>query len=143
MPTPELESTIRRFAESECSWLSTADSDGKVHSAPVWHIWYEGHAYVVTVPTAVKVTNIKTNPRVVITHPDPLKVVIIEGKATIVEGMMERLQPYFKAKYDWDILTDVDYTTVVKIIPTKLIAWGKEGAGYRKRWKGEEVTTVP
>lgn len=130
---------IKRFAESDCSWLSTMRPDGRVHAAPIWHIWRNGRVYIVTKPKAVKVRNIQANPSVTITHPDPLQAIIIDGQAAIVDGMENELRPLFKAKYDWDIVTDVDYDTVIEITPTKLLAWGNEGAGFRKRWRGEAL----
>jgi hypothetical protein len=121
-----LRSLIERFAASSCSWLSTVRPDGRVHSAPIWHVWTNGRAYVVTTAKAVKVPNIRNNPNVVLTHPDPHKAIIID----------------FKAKYDWDIAEDDDYDTIIEIKPVKLLAWGEEGAGYRQRWFGERITGI-
>ena len=134
-----LRSLVKRFAEAECSWFSTVRPDARAHSAPVWHVWYRGRAYMVTTPDAVKVINIAQNPAVVITHPDPINPVIIEGWATMSPDMEQSLRPLFQAKYDWDISTDADYSAIIEIIPTKLMAWGNYGEG---RWKGEEVLQV-
>ena len=136
----ELENVLTRFATSACSWLSTVRPDGRAHAAPIWHIWCNGRAYVVTTAEAVKVHNIELNPHVVITHPDPHHAIIIEGMAAVVSGMDLLLQPHFKKKYDWDIVTDEKYSTVIEIKPTRLIAWGEEGAGTRKRWGSGEIS---
>lgn len=136
---PTLQALIQRFAEAQCSWLNTVRPDGRAHSAPIWHVWYRGRAYVVTLSSAVKTGNILNNPGVVITHPDPIDSIIIEGWATSAGAMEQQLQPLFKAKYDWDISTDSDYDTIIEITPTKLIAWGKYGQG---RWPGAEVLRV-
>ena len=136
---PTLRALVQRFAESQCSWLSTVRPDGRVHSTPIWHVWYRGRAYVVTVSSAVKTVNIVRNPSVVITHPDPTDSVIIEGWATPAGAMEQQLQPLFKAKYDWDISTDADYDTIIEITPTKLMAWGEHGQG---RWAGIEVLQI-
>ena len=138
----DLPSIIQRFATANCSWLSTVRPDGRPHSAPVWHIWTGSRAYLVTKSTAVKVNNIRHYTGVVLTHPDPHKAIIIEGQAHIVQGKTNLLRPLFKAKYDWDIATDEDYNTIIEITPQKLLAWGEEGAGHRKRWTGEEVMAV-
>ena len=134
-----LHSIIQRFATADCSWLSTIYPDSRPHSAPIWHIWTGARIYIVTKPTAVKVNNIRHNSAVAITHPDPHNAIIIEGQANIVHGKTNLLQPLFKAKYNWDIATDDDYTTIIEITPHKLLAWGEEGAGHRQRWSGEEV----
>ena len=138
-PDPVLRALVERFAAENCSWLSSVRPDGRVHTAPVWHVWTQGRVYVVTRPNAVKVKNIEANPSVVISHPDPLDPIIIEGWALEAEPMRAVLKPLFQAKYNWDITTDTEYGVVLEISPTKLIAWGQYGAG---RWPGEEVMQV-
>jgi len=76
-PDPVLQSLVQRFAEANCCWLSSVRPDGRAHSAPVWHVWQGGRAYVVTTANAVKVKNIEGNPNVVISHPEPMDPVII------------------------------------------------------------------
>ena len=142
MTNLDLPSVIQRFAAADCSWLSTVRPAGRPHSAPIWHVWTNSCIYVVTKDSAVKVENIRHYSSVVLTHPDPHKAIIIEGEAQIVEGKTGILRPLFKAKYDWDIGTDEDYTTIIEIRPQKVLAWGEEGAGYRKRWTGEEVIAL-
>ncbi len=134
-----LRTHVQRFAEVECSWLSTVRPDGRAHSAPLWHVWYRGRVYVVTLSSAVKTANILENPGVVITHPDPVEPIIIEGWAILARGMGSRLQHLFQAKYDWDIDRSQDYDTIIEITPVNLLAWGKSGQG---RWPGVEVMRV-
>ena len=87
----------------------------------------------------IKTANILNNPSTVITHPDPINPIIIEGWATPARTMEQQLQPLFKAKYNWDISTDSDYDTVIEITPTKLMAWGKPGQSH---WPGTDVLRV-
>jgi gamma-glutamylaminecyclotransferase len=136
---PVLRALVQRFAEADCSWLSTVRPDHRAHSAPVWHVWHQGRAYIVTMTNAVKVKNIALNSSVVITHPDPLDPVIIEGWATIAEHMRSQLRDLFRTKYNWDITTDAQEHVVLEITPTKLLAWGKYGTG---KWNGADVMRV-
>ena len=142
MSQTHLASLVKRFADSECSWLSTVRRDGRLHAAPVWHVWYQGNAYVVTTAHAVKTENLKHNPSVVITHPEPIQALILEGSAAFVDDMDDALRPLFQAKYEWDFVTDEKYSVVIQIRPTRLIAWGEEGAGHRQRWTGSEVSAA-
>ena len=142
MTNLDLQTVIQRFNEADCSWLGTVRPDFRPHSAPVWHVWTGSRAYIVTKSTAVKVNNIRHHASVVLTHPDPHKAIIIEGQAQIVQGKTNLLRPLFKAKYNWDIATDEAYNTIIEITPLKLLAWGEEGAGHRKRWTGEEILTL-
>lgn len=134
-----LETIIEKFAASECSWLGTVRPSGKPHTAPIWHVWYGGRVYVVAQMTAVKTRNIQANPFVTISYPDPMDVIIIEGEARLVEGLTAVLQPYFQQKYEWDIGSDGEYTAVIEITPTKIMAWNAD-AGKRQTWTGEELS---
>ena len=134
-----LKALVRRFAEAECSWLSSTRPDGRAHSAPVWHVWHQGRVYVMTTSEAVKTANIAQHLGVVIAHPDPHHPVIIEGWATFAPATRTQLRPLFKTKYDWDIAYSSAYDTIIEITPTKLLAWGKHGEG---RWSGVEVLQV-
>jgi general stress protein 26 len=142
MADDELGSIIGRFAESECSWLSTVRPDARAHAVPIWHVWHRGRVYVVAATKSVKVRNIASNPSVVITHPDPMEAIILEGTARLVEGMMDVLQPHFERKYAWDIATDEEYDAIIEITPTKLLAWGEEEADELRRWTGEDLSAV-
>lgn len=130
---------VRRFSESEYCWFSSVRPDGRAHSTPIWHVWHRGRVYVVTAPKAVKIANIQANSGVVVSHPDPLNPIIIEGTAALVQPMQAELRPLFKAKFDWDIAADSEYNTIIEVTPTKLLAWGQYGEG---RWSGEAVQAV-
>lgn len=138
MTESTLRRLVRRFAESDCSWLSSVRPDGRAHSVPVWHVWdpSRGRVYVITSPESVKVTNIRTNPHVIIAHPDPMSPIIFEGEVQEAPARMEALRPYFREKYDWDPAESAEYSTVLEITPTKLLAWGEHGDG---RWTGDEI----
>ena len=136
---PLLRTLVKRFADEPCSWLSSVRPDGRAHSAPIWHVWYQGRAYVVTPAQSVKVNNIAENPNVVITHPDPLNALIIEGWATAANHQRAALRPLFLEKYNWDLSSDSSHNTVLEITPTKLLAWGKFGEG---KWQGPTVLQV-
>ncbi|MEZ4735366.1 MAG: gamma-glutamylcyclotransferase [Caldilineaceae bacterium] len=136
---PVVRTLITRFADEPCSWLSTVRPDGRAHSAPVWHVWYQGRAYVITRSQSVKAANIEENPSVVLTHPDPANALIMEGWATAANHMRPILQPLFLAKYNWDIGTDAAYDRVIEMTPTKLLAWGNYGEG---KWAGGDVLKV-
>lgn len=136
---PVLRGLVKRFADEPCSWLSTVRPDGRAHSAPIWHVWYQGRAYVVTSAQSVKAVNVAENPSVVLTHPDPANALIIEGWATAANHMRTILHPLFWAKYDWDIRNDAGYDCMLEITPTKLLAWGSSGEG---RWSGQDVLKV-
>lgn len=136
---PTLRDHIERFAQSDCSWVSTVRPDGRAHLAPMWHVWYQSRVYLVTPDNSVKTANISQNPSVSISHPDPSNVIVIEGEASIANENKEMLQPLFQTKYDWNILTDTQYQTVVEIVPHKLMAWN---SGPVQRWGRDEIAEI-
>ncbi|MBX3014893.1 MAG: gamma-glutamylcyclotransferase [Caldilineaceae bacterium] len=136
---PTLRTLVQRLADEPCAWLSSVRPDGRAHSAPIWHVWYQGRAYVVTPSHTVKAINIGENPSVVLTHPDPVNALILEGWATQANALRAALQPRFLQKYQWDLQSAPDYDLVIAITPTKLRAWGSYGEG---RWQGEAVLQV-
>lgn len=134
-----LTALLDQFAAAECSWFTSVRADGRPHSAPVWHVWHRGRAYVVTTAQAVKAANILVHPAVVLALPDPMNPIILEGRAELTPAARPELRPLFLAKYNWDLDTDAAYETVIAVTPTKLMAWGKHGEG---RWTGEQVAAV-
>jgi len=114
MAGDELASIIKRFAESECSWLSTVRPDARAHAVPIWHVWHRGRVYVVAATRSVKVRNIARNPDVVITHPDPMESIILEGTARLVEGLTDVLRPLFEPAREKGLLRDgIDLPTLL------------------------------
>lgn len=132
---PTLHAVLSRFAESDCCWFCSVRQDGRAHSVPIWHVWAGGRGYVITEPKSIKVTNILGNPSVVMTHPDPMNPIILEGQGRLAPDRLHEIAPQFKAKYDWNPAEDAGYSAVIEITPTKLMAWGKYGEG---RW-GKEI----
>jgi gamma-glutamylcyclotransferase (GGCT)/AIG2-like uncharacterized protein YtfP len=136
---PVLHTLVKRLADEPCSWLSSVRPDGRAHSAPIWHVWYQGRAYVVTPAHSVKALNIAENPSIVLTHPDPANALILEGWATTANHLRQTLRPLFLEKYNWDLLSDNTHDTVLEITPTKLLAWGKYGEG---KWRGQALLQI-
>ena len=138
--TPELLLTtlIEKFAQSQACWYSSIRKGNRVHLAPIWHVWHEHSIYVVTQPTTVRAQNLQFNNSVSLSLPDPMNVLIIEGTAEFAEGAANTIQPLFQTKYNWDIISDTAYHTVIRVVPGKLLAWGDHGSG---RWRYNSETT--
>ena len=126
-----LESLLAKFSAAPTCWFSSTRPDGRTHLAPIWHMWHQGRAYVVTPAKSVRAANVARNSSVSLALPDPSDVFILEGVATLAPHLAAELQPLFKAKYDWDISTDRAYDLILEIRPVKVMAWGAHGEG---RW---------
>jgi hypothetical protein len=127
---------LDKFAAADCCWFATTRPDGRVHLAPVWHVWHGGAVYVVTKEDAVRTRNVRANPYVSLSLPDPMDVFVIEGIARFAPAMVDELSPFFQQKYAWDITADPPYNTIIAVDPIKAMAWGGHGEG-RWRWGSE------
>ncbi len=127
---------LDKFARAEVCWFSSVRPGGRfgcrAHLAPIWHVWHEGCAFVVTRADSVRCQNIRHHPQVSLALPDPLDVLVIEGSARLAPELRAAVRPAFLAKYDWDIAADAEYDTVIQVRPTKVMAWGSHGDG---RWR--------
>lgn len=132
MDDPTLARLVTKFAEAEACWFSSTRPDGRAHLAPIWHVWHEGRAYVVTQSSAVRARNISHHPYVSLSLPDTSNVLIIEGTARTAPEQKEALRPLFKAKYDWEFAEDNPYNLIIEVTPRKVLAWGADGEG---RWQ--------
>lgn len=128
---------IERFAAAEACWFSSTRPDGRAHLAPIWHVWHEGRAYVVTQTSAVRAKNIAHYPDVSLSLPDTADVFILEGNARFAPEQQPALSPLFKAKYDWDFSDDNPYNVIIEVMPRKIIAWGN-GGKWQQRWLFDE-----
>src|SRR6478735_12407654 len=77
------------LADERIVWLSTVRPDGTPHLVPTWFLW-DGEALLVwSKPNAVKVRNLRANPRLMVALGDPaadFNVGLIEAAADLVDG---------------------------------------------------------
>jgi PPOX class probable F420-dependent enzyme len=63
---------VRRFLETEpVIWLSSVSRDGAPHLVPTWYVWDSETIVIVSKPGAVKVQNLRTEPRAMLAIGDP------------------------------------------------------------------------
>ena len=123
-------------------WLSTVRPDGLPHIVPTW-FWWDGDAVVVfSKPNAVKVRNLRANPRLMFAlgRPDEdFSVGLIEAEATLVSGRADIPDAFF-VKYA-DQLRDggldpatfrETYTQAIRIAPTRFLAWRGRGVRHER-----------
>jgi PPOX class probable F420-dependent enzyme len=119
-------------------WLSSIRRDGRPHLVPSWFVW-DGEAILVfSKPTASKVRNITTDPRVMLAVGSPERnfdVELVEGRAELVQSRAEFLPDSFADKYadlaDRTGLTmdqfAATYSQPIRIHPTRWLGWGGPG----------------
>jgi PPOX class probable F420-dependent enzyme len=140
---PDAAATARRvlpmLAEERVVWLSTVRPDGTPHLVPTWFLW-DGEALLVwSRPNAVKVRNLRANPRLMVAVGDPhadFNVGLIEAAAELGDPAAAAIPDAFFAKYAADLAASgIDvrsfretYTQSVRVMPTRFVAWHGRGA---------------
>ncbi len=133
---------LQHFAAAEAVWYASVRPDGRVHLAPVWAVWFEDAAWVLTRRAAVRARNLVANPSVSLSLADPINVLIIEGRAEVAPRLPDSVRAAFQVKYNWDVLSDEEYQLIIRVVPSKLMAWGNHGEG-RWAYDGAGWRTLP
>lgn len=114
--------------------LATVRPDGSPHVVPVWYLYDGENVRVLASSSAVKVHNIRNEPRVslsIATHEEPYKYVLVNGVATeSYEGIPELLLTmavHYKGEeegkqYAERILKEMDFC-ILTITPSNVISW--------------------
>ena len=127
---------VQRFLETEpVLWLSSTRADGAPHLVPCWFVW-DGEAIVfVSKPGAVKVRNLRADPRAMLALGDAdadFDVSLLEATADLLpEPTPVDLPAGYVAKYAERIealgLTPAQfartYSQVVRLVPVKALGW--------------------
>ena len=123
-----------RLQDETVIWLTTVNGKGQPQCSPVWFLSTPDHVVVYSLPDTPRVRNIRANPRVSLnlnSTPNGDELVIIEGRAEIVEGAPTAEQDDdYLAKYDESIVREGmtaesfsrDYPVRIHVHPTRLRA---------------------
>jgi hypothetical protein len=90
---------------------------------PVWFVVDDDRWYICTAPDSVKARNLQVNPQIALALEDGAHPHIVEGAARAVTASPSVARK-FKDKYDWDITTDAQYTTVFEVVVKKTVMAG-------------------
>jgi nitroimidazol reductase NimA-like FMN-containing flavoprotein (pyridoxamine 5'-phosphate oxidase superfamily) len=116
-----------RFQRDRTAWMATTRPDGRPHVAPMWFVWLDDRAYVMT--AGVKLANVEHNGYAALNTESGLDVVIVEGTARVIPETDERFQAAaakFLSIYKWDITNlsgNESNNKLIEITPTKVLAW--------------------
>jgi PPOX class probable F420-dependent enzyme len=129
--------TLRRvapmLAEEPVVWLSTVRRDGLPHLVPTW-FWWDGEALgVFSKPNAVKVRNLRANPRLMVAlgrPEDDFAVALVEAEARLEPGPAWIPDAFFRkyaaalgaAGLDPETFR-ATYTQAITITPTRFLPW--------------------
>jgi F420H(2)-dependent biliverdin reductase len=109
--------------EARNVWFASVRPDGRPHLVPIWFVLEGERWYVCTNPHSVKARNLTANPAVSLALEDGTHPYVVEGQAHPV-AMTETLVQKFKAKYDWDIMSDSLNTQLIEVTVSRRLTVG-------------------
>jgi PPOX class probable F420-dependent enzyme len=133
--TDILRAASDRLVAEPIGWLTTVNPTGQPQASPIWFVWHEDYVWLRSQATAVKVANIRANPRVAFHLDDDGlggDVVTTEGTAEFVAELPEPVREAYVAKYGKMIEQNLhstpeqlaaDYPTSIRITPRRARAW--------------------
>jgi F420H(2)-dependent biliverdin reductase len=111
------------LSEARNVWFATVRPDGRPHLVPIWFVREGDRWYVCTNPDSVKARNLKANSAVVLALEDGDHPFVVEGQARPIDATPS-LAEKFKAKYDWDIMSDGEYSQVIEVTVSRHLLGG-------------------
>ena len=125
------------LAEAHVAHLATIRNNGRPHVAPVWFLEDNGQAFVMADSNAVKVRNVHRNPAVTLsiaTDQRPLKYVVLNGEAQVVEEDIAQIVERICVRYDGPVrgvefakeLLAEDRMALIDIRVTRVTGWKDE-----------------
>jgi len=117
--------------------VATVNEAGVPHLVPVCHVLVDGKIYFGSGNDAMKVLNLKANPRVTVTvdlysdNWSNLKGVMVQGTATLIEKgpRFRRIRALLYKKYPQyptEAALDESDSVIVEVTPTHVFSWGVE-----------------
>jgi nitroimidazol reductase NimA-like FMN-containing flavoprotein (pyridoxamine 5'-phosphate oxidase superfamily) len=110
-------------AEARNVWFATVRPDGRPHLVPIWFVIEGDRWYVCMQANSVKARNLKANPAVSLALEDGEHPYVIEGQARAIATAVSVAEK-FKAKYDWDLAADDQYTQMIEVTVSRRLLGG-------------------
>ncbi len=114
------EEEARRAAQERNLWLATTRPDGRPHLVPIWFAAVDGAWFVCVNPNSVKARNLQADPRCTWSLENGDDALVLEGTARPVKPS-EAVIAAFRAKYDWNIDTDPEYSLLLELTPIRKV----------------------
>jgi PPOX class probable F420-dependent enzyme len=112
-----------RLDKARNVWVATVRPDGRPHLVPIWFVVDAGRWYICTAPGSVKARNLEANPQAALALEDGDQPYVVEGRARPVPPTAS-VVARFKAKYDWDITGDAQYSQLLEITVARQVLGG-------------------
>lgn len=152
---PDAAATARRvlpmLADERVVWLSTVHPDGAPHLVPTW-FWWDGETLLFwSRPGAVKVRNLRANPRLMVAVGDAAADFSVGLIEAIAEPVDLPVPDGFFAKYAAELSEGrldratfaAHYSQAMRVVPTRFLAWHGRGARHDASGGAHPSTFAP
>jgi len=128
--------SLARLESEQVAWFGTIGRDGFPHAVPIWFLWRDGRALIMSEPETAKVRNLRENDHAIFhleTGDDGEQWTILRGTAAISPEpsmqWLDRIEADYTAKYDeWMQRLGLTtrsmaehYSAVIEFTPAKAI----------------------
>jgi len=118
--------------------ITTVRDDGRPHAMPVWGVLLDEAVLFSTDIKSVKARNLLARPACVLHLESGDEVVIVEGRARLVEDrpLLRRFVEHYLEKYDITVDVDNPAFSVFRVSASSVLGWlEKDFAGTATRWR--------
>jgi PPOX class probable F420-dependent enzyme len=127
---------LERLRSEQVAWFGTIGRDGFPHSMPIWFLWRDGRALIMSQPHSAKVRNLRENDRAIFhleSGDDGEQWTVLRGTAAVSPEpsvqWLDRIADEYTAKYDeWmqrlGLTTESmaeHYSALIEFTPVKAI----------------------
>ncbi|MFF7968421.1 pyridoxamine 5'-phosphate oxidase family protein [Streptomyces sp. NPDC007903] len=124
-PVDRRRDTLARLDTERDLWLSTSHPTHGPHQVPLWFAWDGQALWMCTSATSATARNVREEPRVRLSLPDTVDVVLLRGVAEVhpAEEAPPNAAEAFTAKFGWDPRTEETPHVYLRVEPTTVRAW--------------------
>ncbi|MFI1678431.1 pyridoxamine 5'-phosphate oxidase family protein [Streptomyces sp. NPDC020607] len=139
--------TLDRLAAERDVWVSTAHPDHGPHQVPLWFLWDGRAVWMCTGATSATARNVRAEPRVRLSLPDTVDVVLLQGEAECFpdQEVPEAAAQAFADKFGWDPRGEEGPFLYIRVAPRTVRAWRGEPElrGRVIMREGKWLTQIP
>ncbi|TGN73895.1 pyridoxamine 5'-phosphate oxidase [Streptomyces bauhiniae] len=123
-PAQRIRDTLTRLDTERDLWLSTSHPTHGPHQVPLWFAWDSAALWMCTNATSPTARNIREEPRVRLSLPDTVDVVLLQGVANLYPATEAPPKAaVFTTKFGWDPSTEETPYVYLRVEPKTVRAW--------------------
>ncbi len=122
-------------------WVASVWPDGRPHVMPVWGVWLDGSLWFSSSRRSRKASNLRRDPRCVVTTDNAIEPVVVEGMASLVTvraeitSFLDATNSKYATGYGIDFL-DPAVNSTIRVHPVQVFGLDeRDFTGSPTRWR--------